>query len=470
MSGKDLSEVNQENPIIEYGKWLATHPRIWGEETIKSTLLQFVDLLAVTIPGSQEPVTKDVIKTVESWGTGSSTLICNKKSLSAPWAALVNGTAAHALDFDDNFDPAKAHASAVLIPAILALAEENQLGGMQCIDAYICGLQIMGKVGQGLNPYHRNRGWHATATVGAIGASAACARLLGLSQNQSSFALSISTSLASGFMSQFGTKMKPLHSGLAAKSGTIAASLAKNNITAGLQTFDGINGMNYLMIGQDYEQLKESISKPQHGQTLKFDTKNIEEPLHLDFYGFRVKRFPNCGSAHRAMDIMLNLRNKLNLTPEKIKKITVEAPISHLNNLMYNNPKNSMEAKFSMQFALSCILNLGRCGLSEFKETQISCPDLKNIYDKIELIGVDKSEIEIPTKLTIKLVDGSEIEEKTFFPVGSKNHPFSVPEYWNKFEECSKIHLTKRNYTNLRNNLEKLDKLESISTLMKELK
>ncbi len=470
MSSKDLLSENQKNPIHEYGKWIATYPNSWKEETIQSALLQFVDLIAVLIPGSQEPVTKDVIKTVESWGSGSSTLICNKKSLSPPWAALVNGTAAHALDFDDNFDPAKAHASAVLVPAILAVAEEYDLGGMQCIDAYICGLQIMGKVGQGLNPYHRNRGWHATATVGAIGATAACTRLLKLNSEQSTFALSISTSLASGFMSQFGTKMKPIHAGLAAKSGALAASLAKNNITAGLDTFDGVNGLNHLMIGQDYKILKESISTPEHGQTLSFSTHCIEDPLHIDFYGFRVKRFPNCGSAHRAMDIMLSLKNKFNLTPEKVKKIIVEAPISHLNNLMYHNPENSMQAKFSMQFALSCILYLGRCGLDEFQESQISSPDLKSIYNKIELIGLNKSELEIPTKLTLTLDNGKKIEEKTFFPLGSKNHPFSTSEYWEKFEKCSKKYLKDSNYKNLRNKLEKFNKLEAITSLMDEMK
>src|SRR5690606_852739 len=138
-----------------------------------------------------------------------------------PWAALVNGAAAHALDFDDNFDPAKAHASAVLVPAILALAEgragEPPISGFAMLDAYIVGLQIMGRTGQGVNPYHRDRGWHATATLGAIGAAAACARLLRLSAGQAAHALSLATSMASGSMAQFGTMAKPLHAGLAAK-------------------------------------------------------------------------------------------------------------------------------------------------------------------------------------------------------------------------------------------------------------
>ena len=116
----------------------------------------------------------------EGLGRRPSAAIGQGARLAAPWAALVNGTAAHALDFDDNFDPAKAHATAVLAPAILALAEQEGASGRDCLDAYIAGLQILGRVGQGVNPIHRNRGWHATATVGAIGAAAACARLLKL--------------------------------------------------------------------------------------------------------------------------------------------------------------------------------------------------------------------------------------------------------------------------------------------------
>ena len=131
-------------------------------------------------PAPPSRSTRRVFETVRAWGDGPSTAIGQGARLPAPWAALVNGTAAHALDFDDNFDPAKAHATAVLVPAILALAEQEGASGRACLDAYVAGLQILGRVGQGVNPAHRNRGWHATATVGAIGAAAACARLLRL--------------------------------------------------------------------------------------------------------------------------------------------------------------------------------------------------------------------------------------------------------------------------------------------------
>src|SRR5688572_29948517 len=220
-----------DNPVLAYGSWLAETPADWPEAAWQSAHRQFIDVIAVTIPGAVEPVARKVFETVSGWGAGPSTAIGQGASLAAPWAALVNGTAAHALDFDDNFDPAKAHATAVLAPAILALAEQEGASGRDCLDAYIAGLQILGRVGQGVNPAHRNRGWHATATVGAIGAAAACARLLGLPAREAAYTLSIATSMAGGFMSQFRTMTKAMHAGLAAKSGVMAASLARGGVT-----------------------------------------------------------------------------------------------------------------------------------------------------------------------------------------------------------------------------------------------
>jgi hypothetical protein len=223
------------NPVIAYGRWLAEAPRAWPAAATESAHPAVHRRDRRAIPGASEPARNECSKRSPS-GVRAGDVIGTGAALAAPWAALVNGTAAHALDFDDNFDPAKAHATAVLAPAILALGEQEGASGADCLDAYIAGLQILGRTGQGVNPAHRNRGWHATATVGAIGAAAACARLLRLDDERAAAALSVATSMAAGFMSQFGTMTKPLHAGLAAKAGVLAASLARTGLTAGLDT------------------------------------------------------------------------------------------------------------------------------------------------------------------------------------------------------------------------------------------
>src|SRR4051794_23227322 len=373
----------ESNPVLAYGNWLATTPADWPETAWQAARRAFVDTIAVAVPGATEPVTRKVFETVRPWGEGSSTVILQSACLPAPWAALVNGTAAHALDYDDNFDPAKAHASAVLVPAILALGEQQAADGRSCLDAYIAGLQILGRVGQGVNPAHRNRGWHATATVGAIGAAAACARLLKLDEHRAAYAVSIATSMAGGFMSQFGTMTKPLHAGLAAKSGILAACLAKAGIDAGLDTLDGATGMNRLMVGPDYEQLRDTLSHVEHGQNLRFETAEVGEPLLLLSSGLKLKRFPNCGSAHRAMDGLSDLMSLHGFTAEEVEAVHVRAPVTHLNNLMYRVPADALQAKFSLEYGLACILLAGNATLADFTDDAARRPAFAALCPRI---------------------------------------------------------------------------------------
>ncbi len=417
--------------------WFAETPADWPEAAWEAAHRAFIDIVGVTIPGAVEPVTRHVFTTVRDWGAGPSAAIGQGTRLAAPWAALVNGTAAHALDFDDNFDPAKAHATAVLAPAILALAEQEEASGRACLDAYIAGLQILGRVGQGVNPTHRNRGWHATATIGAIGTAAACARLLRLDARQSAYAISMATSMAAGFMSQFGTMTKPLHAGLAAKSGVLAASLARNGLDAGLATLDGPTGMNRLMVGPDYEQLRDTLTHIEHGQTLRFETKSVGEPLLLLSSGLKLKRFPNCGSAHRAMDGLFDLIATHLFVADEVEAIHVRAPVTHLNNLMYQVPEDGLQAKFSLEYGLACILLTGNATLADFSDEAAGRPDFAPVYPRIHRHPVDKAEGEFPTEVEVVLTDGRRVETAVPWPAGSLARPFTDAQLRAKFDGCA---------------------------------
>ena len=455
-----------ENPVLAYGRWLAETTDNWPAAAWESAHRQFIDVIAVTIPGAVEPVTRQVFETVRSWGEGPATAIGFGVRLAAPWAALVNGTAAHALDFDDNFDPAKAHATAVLAPAILALAEQEEASGRACLDAYIAGLQILGRVGQGVNPAHRNRGWHATATVGAVGAAAACARLLRLEPRQAAYAVSIATSMAAGFMSQFGTMTKPIHAGLAAKSGILAASLARSGVDAGLDTLDGPHGMNRLMVGPDYEQLRDTLTHVEHGQNLRFETAGIGDPLLILSSGFRVKRFPNCGSAHRAMDGILELKDRGSFTPNDVEAIHVRAPVTHLNNLMYTRPETGLEAKFSLEYGVAVALLTGNATLADFTDEAACREEVRALYPRIHRHPVDKAEGEFPTEVEAVLKDGRRFKTAIPMPVGSLAAPFTTDQYWTKLEGCAAGRLPEAARDALRKNLAGMPGLASISPLL----
>jgi 2-methylcitrate dehydratase PrpD len=459
----------ETNPVLAFGRWIAEAPRDWPEAALESAHRQFIDVIAVSVPGAADEATRRVFAAVSEWGAGPSTAIGFGANLAAPWAALVNGSAAHALDFDDNFDPAKAHATAVLAPAILALAEQEGRSGADCLDAYIAGLQILGRIGQGVNPAHRNRGWHATATVGAVGAAAACARLLRLDAGQAGFALSIATSMAAGFMSQFGTMVKPIHAGLAAKAGVIAASFARAGINAGIDSLDGMTGMNRLMVGPDYETLRDSLTHIEHGQNLRFETANVGEPLLILSSGFRVKRFPNCGSAHRAQDGLLELKAKHGFAADEVEAIHVRAPVTHLNNLMYTRPEDPLQAKFSIEYGLACCLLTGDCGLADFSDAAVARSEVRALYPRIHRHPVNKAEGEFPTEVEIILKDGRRLETRIAMPMGSLAAPFPIEAYWTKYEGCVAGYLGAPEAEALRCALDGLPALADLKPLMAPL-
>ena len=430
-------KTDTENPLHAFAAWTATVPRDWSELARRRARDAFIDVIAVMVPGAAEEVTRTVFRLAESWGRGDCHSIGFNGGLSAPMAALVGGTAAHALDFDDNFDPAKAHATAVLAPALLALADARGASGEDLIDAYIVGLQIIGRVGQGVNPFHRSRGWHATATVGTVGTAAGCARLLGLDTEKTAHAISLSTSFAGGFMSQFGTMTKPLHAGMAAAGAVQAALFAEAGITAGSQTLHGANGMGTLMVGQDVEELRALMAdKDEHGQKVAFANTDIGEPLHIEKYGLKVKRFPNCGSVHRSLDGLLELREKHGFGPSDVKEIFVRAPAAHLRNLMYDRPTNPMEAKFSLEYGLAVGLLSGNATLADYEPEAIGRSQVTALLPLVRKEYVEKLESDFPTEVHVTLASGETVSTSVRMPVGSSARPLSEDQLIEKFDGC----------------------------------
>ncbi|MEA3015240.1 MAG: hypothetical protein QOD42_3785, partial [Sphingomonadales bacterium] len=350
-----------------------------------------------------------------------------------------------------------------------AVAEAEGASGRACLDAYIVGLQILGRVGQGVNPAHRNRGWHATATVGAIGAAAACARLLRLDAGKASAAISIATSMAGGFMSQFGTMTKAMHAGLAAKSGVMAAALARSGVTAGTETLDAPTGMNRLMVGPDYEALRDTLTHVEHGQNLRFETEQVGEPLLILSSGLKLKRFPNCGSAHRAMDGLAALMQTHGFAAAEIAAIHVRAPVSHLNNLMYQVPQDALQARFSLEYALACVAMSGNCTLADFTDEAATRPEFATFYPRIHRHPVDKAEGEFPTEIEVRLSDGRVYETAMPWPAGSLAVPFTAEQLWAKYEGCTAPVLPPARAAALRAALEALPGLPSIAPLTEPL-
>src|SRR5882672_7542867 len=203
-------------------------------EPVRALARQCVlDYYGVALAGADDPLAHILLDELgEAGGAAQASVIGHKARLPVLSAALVNGAICHALDYDDVNLAMPGHPSVAILPALLALAEQRQASGKAVIAAFVAGYETCCRIGMALRPGHYTRGFHATGTVGAFGAAAACAHLLGLDAEATARALGIAGTQSAGLKSQFGTMCKPFHAGKAAQSGLLAARLAARGFSS----------------------------------------------------------------------------------------------------------------------------------------------------------------------------------------------------------------------------------------------
>ncbi|PDT39068.1 2-methylcitrate dehydratase [Rhizobium sp. M10] len=401
----------------------------FSETAIERAIDAVADTFGCMIAGAGDPAVTGVTAAFASEiaGGGSAWLVAGGGAPSSI-AALVNGTAAHALDFDDNFHPARAHASAVLVPALLAtVAAGRPVSGGAFLSAYLAGLDAQAAVGFGVNPSHYNRGWHGTATVGAIGAAAGVAQLLGASEEETAQAMSLAASLACGPKGQFGTLAKPLHAGIAARNAVEAARLAIAGIGGRLDILERPQGFLDLFGGDD----------PRAWTDLR------PEPAHIiERRGLVTKRHPCCASTHRAIDALLELKRDYGLTADDILSIDTKVGVSAFRNLAYAEPADEMQARFSMQYCLATAFLNGSVSLGDFTRSAVSRPDVRMLAKRITMESYsadeEKGNERLPHIVTVRLSDGTTLRRQRLHAKGSVEDPLSTQDRREKFEDCLK--------------------------------
>jgi len=288
----------------------------------------FVDTLGVTLAGATEPAACSVRRVIEPHAAGRCRVFGTALRVSAEQAALANGTAAHALDYDDMCFVSLAHPSAPLVAAALAAAETIGASGRTVLDAYIVGFEIEGRLGRVMNPRHYQRGWHCTSTLGTIGAAAAAARLAQLDSVACGHALAIAASEASGLKENFGTMVKPLHAGLAARNGVVAAQLARAGMTASEAAIEGPQGF---LAAMDSEH-----------QALGAHGADLGRRWEILDTGITVKLYPSCAGTHPTLDALLDLRRRERLTRDEVESIEVGVDPIVPTILIYDRPATGL--------------------------------------------------------------------------------------------------------------------------------
>lgn len=419
----------------------------------------FLDTIAVILFGQDSPSVSAAKRVGASWGAGASTVIGGGERLPALSAALINGTAAHAYDFDDYEDPGATHISAVLVPALLAIGEELEASGAALLDAYIIGLEVAVQIGYAVNMSHYKAGWHATATIGRLAAAAAIARLKGLSPQQVAHALSISTSSTGGYSSQFGTGLKPLHAGLAARGGIEAAALAEAGLDAALEALDGERSFLNLQGGREAPGFHALAGR-------------LKEPLWIESRGLTLKPVPCCGYLLPALYAALELHQKHGVTAENLERLEAGAPAWQTGIIHYVKPANSEEARFSLHYGIAAALIDGKAGPKTFESAAIARPALHRLIDRITVKPLEAGPWDGdigptgPIRLEAALQNGQKVEVFVEHHKGTPENPMTADEVAAKFENCAYGRLPSHQVAEARAALASFDKIQNICEFM----
>lgn len=413
------------------------------------------DCVGVMIAGAGEEAVRIVAAMVPvAAGKDTAPEIPSGRNLSAADAALVNGVAAHVLDYDDV--ALSGHPSAVLAPSILAEGWTLNSSGADIIAAYAAGYEIWALL-EALEPgaYHE-RGFHPTAVFGTIATAAACARLHRLDAGKTAHAIAIGASLASGLVANFGTMTKSFHAGRTAQSGIIAARLAGRGFTGALDVLEHRTG---------FMRAHSPTSKPQ----LDLQDAALGSNWRLPHSGINVKRYPTCYGTHRSIDAMIDLAQQHNLTPGAVKEIRVRTGVTQKLMLRNSNPQTGLEAKFSMEFALSAALAVRRVGLAELTDAFVRKPDVAANFAKVKIsVTEEKGELDFAPddRVSVVLASGEVIEHAPVTDAkGSWKRPMTRSEFEEKFLDCATRRLDRGHASALFEQLWSISKLPSVRDL-----
>jgi len=330
------------------------------------------DTIGVMLAGVGEPAARIAQAMASEDGVGTCRVLGTSLQTSPELAALANGVSAHSLDYDDMCFVSLAHPSCALVPAILATGELVHARSSALLDAYVIGFELECRLGNVMNPRHyHQRGWHCTSSIGTVGAAAAAARMLGLGAQATQHALGIAASSACGLKENIGSMVKPLHAGMAARNGVMAARLAQRGFTASPHAIDGPQGY---LVAMDSE--RDSLDAAVGDLGIRW------EILHS---GVTVKLYPSCAATHPPLDALIAMKRREQITADQVRAIDVEVDSMTPRLLIHPDPVTGLEAKFSMPFCAAAAIVYDRIGIDTFDVDHIRNPTVQALMKHVTL-------------------------------------------------------------------------------------
>ncbi|WP_305985687.1 MmgE/PrpD family protein [Roseibium sp. MMSF_3544] len=414
-----------DDALVRLARFVVDDPLDADPRTLAILRSGVIDTLGCIHAGARSDVAGRSRKAATAMeAAGAAKVIGTDLCASRPQAAFLNAVAGHALDFDDWEIPGNTHPTVVLLPALLAVIGK-EVRGEDLARAYLAGFEVIARLGEALNFDHYDAGWHTTATLGAPGAAAACARVLGLSVEQTVNALSFAVSAASGFTCQFGSNAKPLQAGFAARSGVEAAFLASAGLTGQPDVLDHSRGAAALMGGLNTSRLSAALAK-------------LGGTYALAEHGLVMKPWPSCGYTHRIMTCALRMRDRVG--SGRIERIELHLPDFHAAVLPFGSPCDRSEALFSLPFVAAIGLSKAGLDLTDLETRAWEQPDIKKLMAVTEVHPFKPVKPEVnyseedPDRMIVVGSNGQRLEETCSFPTGSPQFPMDERQILSKFE------------------------------------
>lgn len=362
------------------------------DEAYDHAKVAFMDWLAVTIAGKDDPlVMKLITVALMIGGSEQATVIGHGMKTDVAGATLINGSASHALDYDDTLVSFLGHPSVTIFPALLALAQWKGMRGLDFLTAYLIGLQAGGTVGACAGLDHYMAGWHATSTLGHLASAAACSRLLGLDEHQTVCALGIGATQSSGLKRVFGTMCKPFHAGRSSQAGLLAALLAKEGFTGPEDILEGPQGFFHTMKGAVNEDIVSMLG-------LGWDVGNLSQKYHA-----------SCHATHSPMEAAMAVVDGHAINLDDIERISVHSSRLALDAAGKPEPGCGLEGKFSIPYCVANALLRKQTGIQSFTDEKVSDPEVRRLMHRIVVID-DQDMKALESLVRVETKDGQEYE------------------------------------------------------------
>ena len=388
-----------------------------------------LDTVGVTLAGAQEPCAT-LLANVISPHPGPSVVFGSPRTAPALDAALINGTAAHALDFDDCNNTLGGHPSVPVLPALFALADETGVSGRDFVTAYVMGFEVETKLAMSVHFQHYTKGWHPTATLGVFGAAAACSRLLGLDADQTATALALAASSAAGIKVNFGTMTKPLHVGRCTREGLLAALLTRAGYTANsARVFEHEQGFFEVYNGAGTYDAARGVDA-------------WADPLDIICPGLAIKQYPCCGSTHPAIDAAIEISRAHRPALEAIERVDVWVHARRLQHTDRPAPQSELDAKFSLQYVIARALADACVTLEHFENAAYLDAGIARLLGRIHVAayGDDRfsPDNHFGGEVRVTLRDGRVLAAKVEQPLGRTSaNPMAADRLHAKFNSCA---------------------------------